>query len=96
MWENLIDFKYRKKNQVIPVKNIQLMKIYDCNFLEQKNALFNAGYRDSYINEKIYVNVELKNPLKIDMNITNIQLDCEYESKIDEINLNENEMEIER
>ena len=56
----------------MPVKNIQLLKIYDCDFLEQKNGLFNEGYRDSYVNEKIMVSVELKNPLKIEMNLTNI------------------------
>jgi len=63
--------------------------------LDQKNALFEEIIRDAYVDEKIYVDIELKNPLKISLNLKDICLICEYEEKITEINLLNIENEVE-
>lgn len=63
LWKNMTNFNEKKRNQIIPEKDIQLLSIFDCNFLEEKNMLFNSISRDSYINEKIIVYIEIKNPL---------------------------------
>ena len=41
------------------------MDIFDCHFIEDKNGLFNENIRTTFVKEKIYVDVEINNPLKI-------------------------------
>ena len=56
-------FNKKRKNRIIPEKDIQLVDIFDCNFLEEKNALFSETLRDTFVNEKIIVDLEIRNPL---------------------------------
>ena len=43
--------------------------------------------RNSFVKEKLLVDIEIKNPLKIPLDLKDISLICEYKEKIDEINL---------
>ena len=65
-------FSGKRKNRVIPEKDIQMVEIFDCNFLEEKNALFSEICRDTFVNEKIIVDLEIRNPLHIEIKLKDI------------------------
>ena len=61
------------------IKEKANFRLFDCKTLEEKNQIYNRKDRFSYVGETIYIGIEFENPLKIGLDLKNIEVLYEFE-----------------